>query len=109
MTMHVDRVHRKIKRYQCDICAKQFYHRNVLAAHMRGIHRIRVSSGNSEVGQSQSKMPPILEVEEDDPLVDPNNIFKCAFCDKGYVQYPQLQAHVVASHKVIISDTKDKK
>ncbi|XP_055302360.1 zinc finger protein 808-like isoform X2 [Sitodiplosis mosellana] len=93
---HINSFHKKIKKYECDICGNHFSCKRVITNHLRGVHmkeRIFECNQCAKKFSTDSALYMHKKIHE--------NVFKCVceVCDRKFRSMSKLKIHITSHTK----------
>ena len=102
---HIQTVHEKLKPYECALCKRRFWTKQVLMRHYENIHDVEKQSFEIEPNYEGNQLAVINSVYEDRITANPDGTFTCIVetiygsCNKIIKHYRHATRHVQTVHE----------
>ena len=95
LKVHVDNVHKGLKKFKCDICGKQFTQKSSLKLHVKGVHEKKRNHKCDQCDKAYFQAAGLSNHKS----IHSEKKFKCYMCQKLYFRHDVLKSHIKNSHK----------
>ena len=101
LTVHIEKVHRKIKRFQCSECDYQAYDNGGLTNHFKRVHQ-KLKRFKCEHCDYSAYNASVVKVHADS-VHKKLKIYRCELCDYSAARISHLKRHIMSVHRQVSS------
>ena len=93
LTLHIQSAHRRLTKYECELCREKFRHTAAKFRHMKSVHGHEPRpKGRPRPSASFSKRVPLDEKEKTKESVE--NVLECRRCSLSFVSEAEYRTHL---------------